>query len=390
MARAVAQCEQSHTKAVESPTWADFWCAGVRSAATFDRWRHVHGSASEVLAAWAPGTIPELEARAGAAGTTVAEELKRASRAAHQALGRTAWAGATEILARDELPLRVGRGSASPYFALAGKLPDAGRLHVGIVGTRRVGPQERRTARRMIEEVIGCYAPVVVSGGAVGVDALAHDAALEAGVPAVIVLAGGLGHAAPSAHRGVFARVVEAGGALLTERPPQEPPQRFEFVRRNRLIAALSDVVLVLYAPQESGTMATAHAAIRLGVPVLAMPGRPDDVLSAGCNQLLREGCQVLLGAADLERAVAGSHPAARGDASTRVSSPTQLGLQEPPNSPAARTIWEALGAADGDCDEELLLQRTRMAVPALQMGLLELELSGRVLRHAGCWRVVW
>jgi len=134
----------------------------------------------------------------------------------------------------------------------------------------------------------------VVSGGAYGIDAAAHRAALDAqAAPTVAVLASGVDVAYPRAHERLLAQVAEQG-LLVSEVPPGSSPTRVRFLVRNRIIAALSGATVVVEAALRSGSLSTAGRAINLGKPVLAVPGPVTSAQSAGCHELIRSGKAVL------------------------------------------------------------------------------------------------
>ncbi len=163
---------------------------------------------------------------------------------------------------------------------------------VAVVGSRACTPYGRRVARgvgRAIAEVGG----VVVSGGARGIDTEAHKGAAEAGLT-LMVLGAGLDVRTGPESRRVRDQVLETGGALVSELPPLDPPTRWTFPRRNRLIAALGMVTVVVEAGLRSGARITARLATELGRDVYAVPGPLDAPASAGCLQLLADGAHVV------------------------------------------------------------------------------------------------
>jgi DNA processing protein len=127
----------------------------------------------------------------------------------------------------------------------------------------------------------------IISGLALGVDAAAHQAALEAGGTTVAVMANGLHRIYPASHTGLARSIIQKGGALLSEKPPGEEARRYDFLARNRLISGLADAVLVTEATDRSGTLSTvAHALV---------PGPITSLLSAGANRLLQQGAHVAI-----------------------------------------------------------------------------------------------
>lgn len=140
---------------------------------------------------------------------------------------------------------------------------------------------------------------VVVSGMARGLDAMAHQAALDAGGGTIGVLGNGLGVIYPTANRALYRRVRDQG-CLLTEFPPGERPNAGSFPRRNRLISGLAKVTLVVEARERSGALITASCAAGQGRDVLAVPGPITSPVSMGCNQLIQHGAKPALGLRDV------------------------------------------------------------------------------------------
>src|SRR5439155_1170886 len=169
-----------------------------------------------------------------------------------------------------------------------GALPPAGARAVAIVGSRAATPYGLERAGRLAAD-LARLGLVIVSGLARGIDAAAHRCALEAGGVTVAVLPGGLDAITPATHLGLAQRIARRG-ALLSEWPAAYGVRPGLFVRRNRLIAALSQATVVVEAAEKSGALSTAAVARRLGRPLLAVPGDVDRPTSRGCNALLRAG----------------------------------------------------------------------------------------------------
>jgi DNA processing protein len=193
---------------------------------------------------------------------------------------------------------------------LAGSLPDLSRA-VAIVGTRFADEDAAAFARELAAG-LAALGSVVISGGAAGIDAAAHEGALSVGGATVAVLATGLERAYPASHAPLFARIA-ASGALLSETTSPAPPRGgWVFLRRNRLVAALAPVVVIVQAPARSGALSTARWAKRLKRRVLAVPAAPWDARGTGCLELLSAGAEIctsvedILSVAPLDSAVRG------------------------------------------------------------------------------------
>lgn len=196
----------------------------------------------------------------------------------------------------DDYPRRLDvLDYAPPILFMLGNA-DLDALHIiGVVGTRRVTPLNHKFTQDFVEELGQLvHNPVIVSGLAYGVDAAAHTAALDNELPTIAVLAHGLSMIYPAAHRTLAEKIVNAGGGLLTQYLSSEKPFKGKFLERNRIIAAISDGVLVVESAIKGGAMNTAHAASDFSRTVMAVPGRPGDAMSEGCNQLIRNQIAVL------------------------------------------------------------------------------------------------
>ena len=160
---------------------------------------------------------------------------------------------------------------------------------VALVGSRRVSPAAIALARSAATELARAGA-CVVSGGALGVDSAAHRAALEAGGRTTVVLGSGLLDPYPKRNEDLYDRIAGSGGTLLSQFPLRARPEKRNFPIRNRLLPALCRAVLVVRAGPRSGALLTARHAVRQGVPVFALPGRPGDPEAAGPHHLIRTG----------------------------------------------------------------------------------------------------
>jgi DNA processing protein len=211
---------------------------------------------------------------------------------------------------REQVIVRGARGYPAPLLDLPeppdeihvrGALPSGTRA-VAIVGSRAATPYGLERAERMAAD-LARLGVTIVSGLARGIDAAAHRGALEAGGVTIAVLPGGLDAITPVSHRSLAERIADRG-ALLSEWPASVAPHAGLFLRRNRLIAALGHVTVVVEAAERSGALSTAAVARALGRPLLAVPGDVDRATSRGCNALLRAGAGFCECAADVMRAL--------------------------------------------------------------------------------------
>lgn len=179
-----------------------------------------------------------------------------------------------------------------------GAAPPAGPM-LAVVGSRKASRAGLARARAWARAFTAAGLPVL-SGLARGIDGAAHEGALDAG-PTWGVLGSGLRHPYPAEHQPLMARMVGAGGGVLTPFPPEAKPLKWHFPRRNLLLAAWSLGVLVVQGELKSGSLVTAKLALDLGKEVWACPGAPEDPLAAGPNALLREGAaRICMSSGDL------------------------------------------------------------------------------------------
>jgi DNA processing protein len=334
-----------------------------------------------------PATLPAVTAERLAGGADPAALLRPDSPDPGAVATRLEAVGARLLLPGDPgWPL-----AATPpdppcaWLFLAGQDPPGPAASVAVVGGRRASPL-RRAAARALGAGLAAAGWSVVSGGAVGVDAAAHDGALDGGGRTVVVLGCGLDVAYPRANAGLFARVLAAGGSVVSEHPPGAPPRPAHFLPRNRLIAALAAAVVVVEAAEDSGSLSTARAAGGRGSGrVLVVPGAPWDAGAAGCNALIRDGATLVRGLADiLEELGAVAAPAGPGAPAAELAAAPPAGGQaaSAPTGTHARKVLAAL-VDGGVLGAPRLAAMTGLEPAALAGALLELELAGLVRRTA-------
>lgn len=198
-----------------------------------------------------------------------------------------------------DYPQRMGPLTGMPGgLYLLGRLPEEGRPSVAIVGSRRSSAYGNEMAKMFARE-LSMAGVQIISGMAWGIDGMAHEGALEAGGDTFAVLGCGVDICYPAGHRSLYERICRQGG-VLSELAPGTPPMPGHFPARNRIISALSDLVLVVEAKEKSGSLITADFALEQGKDVYAVPGRLGDELSRGCLNLIRQGA----GLADSPRSI--------------------------------------------------------------------------------------
>jgi DNA processing protein len=257
-----------------------------------------------------------------------------------------------------------------PVVFWRGDLDHLAGMRAGMVGTRDATRYGRDVARDMAAE-LSRSGVSVVSGLALGIDGAAHAGALGVdGAPPVAVVGGGLDRTYPRAHAALWRDVAERG-VVLSEYPLGTPPAAWRFPARNRLIAALSDVVVVVESHATGGSMITAMAADERGRQVMAVPGPVTAPSSAGTNALLFEGAAPARDAADVLLALGVTVPRRRAAESRSL-----------PRGPAA-TVLDALPWQPTSLEQVLL--STGLDIGVVALALDELEDSGWISR-AGGW----
>lgn len=205
-----------------------------------------------------------------------------------------------EIPAFDSrFPERLREIPESPgCIYLKGRLPDPVEMTVGIIGARDGTEYGKMVARTLAKE-LSEYGISIISGMAYGIDTAAHEGALLGGGKTYAVLGCGVDICYPAINRKLYSKIQEEGG-IISEYPEGSPPLPHHFVARNRLIAGLSDILIVVEAKERSGTFITVDRALEQGKQVFVVPGRITDPLSRGCNKLLMEGASLCLSKEDI------------------------------------------------------------------------------------------
>ena len=172
----------------------------------------------------------------------------------------------------------------------AAKLFKPGSVMVSVIGTRDISPYGKDVTTRLVNELVNeGYGFTLVSGLAIGVDAVAHRAALNRGIKTIAVIPTGIDDVYPLKHREMAEEIIDKDGALISMYPPKTAPLAINFLIRNRIIAGLADTVFVTESKIKGGAMVTAKIAFDYGRDVFAVPGRIDDLRSEGCNELIKQ-----------------------------------------------------------------------------------------------------
>lgn len=269
-----------------------------------------------------------------------------------------------------------------PVLALLGHAHLLRADMVAMVGARNASALGRKLAWMMARE-LGEAGLAIVSGLARGIDAAAHEAALDSGTVAVV--AGGIDIVYPPENQALYDAIRERG-VIVSEMRLGEAPQARHFPRRNRLISGLARGVVVVEAAERSGSLITAQYALEQGREIFAVPGSPLDPRARGCNKLLREGATLTEGAADVMAVLRPILGADFREPDHGMPAPPPANWEAEADKVRAR-VEEALGPAPVAVDE--LIRQLGAAPGAVLTVLLELELSGRCARHPGN-RVSW
>ena len=270
----------------------------------------------------------------------------------------------------DNYPKRLGECTDAPVvFYYKGTANINAAKIISIVGTRRITGYGREWTERLVKDLAGMFPDlIIVSGLAYGADVCAHRSALKNNLHTIGVLAHGLDRIYPAAHRTVAIEMLDKGG-LLTEFMSGTNPDRENFLRRNRLIAGLSDATIIVESAEKGGSLVTADIAVSYGRDVYACPGRATDEYSAGCNRLIRTNKAGLISSArdlmmslcwDIDANVAGRQQS--------------LPFPEKPDHPIIRLLTDK-----GKFHINQLALEMNLSVHELMPMLFELELEGHI-----------
>ena len=245
----------------------------------------------------------------------------------------------------------------------AGLLPDSRVTTVAIVGTRRPSSYGKEVTHRLSFD-LATRGVIIVSGLALGVDAIAHQAAVEAGGRTIAVLGNPLPDISPRTNRSIGEAILRGGGALISEYATGSRVFPSNFLERNRIVAGISDAIVITEATTRSGTLNTAARALEQGKEVFVVPGNITSPLSAGCNALLKQGARVATGYEDILEVIAPDL--------VRAQQILPLGQNE-----LETTILRLI--ADGHRDGDDIRQRCGADGPEFTTALTMLEIAGSI-----------
>ncbi len=253
-----------------------------------------------------------------------------------------------------------------------GEINFTGQKFISIVGTRKSTAEGRENANKFVGALAEMgMKPVIVSGLAYGIDIAAHKAALENSLPTIAVFAHGLHYVYPSAHRETAAEIVEKGGVLLSEFPSRVGAERRNFLQRNRIIAGLSDVTIIVESDLKGGAMNTIEIANSYSRDTFAFPGRLSDKSSRGCNLLIkRHKAQLIESANDLVKCMSWDVKAQKKVEQLKISF-DDLTEQE-------STIIQLLHE-ESSMDIDTLCYRCKIQISKLSVLMFNLECKGLI-----------
>jgi DNA processing protein len=315
--------------------------------------------------------IPNLAARGGGKAPRIAslDEVAREIAAVEKAGARYLFLG------QGLYPPNLAEiDTAPPALIVRGDLSLFDRPMVAIVGARNSSAAACRFARELADG-LSREGVVVVSGLARGIDTAAHQGSLAGGT--IGVIASGIDIAYPPENR-ELQEGVATRGILIAEQPPGREPLARHFPYRNRIIAGMTLGTVVVEAAPKSGSLITARLATEAGREVMAVPGSPLDPRSQGCNQLIRDGATLIQSAGDVLETIRPIFG--------RLASPTSGFRGERPTGDASDAdrdyVLGLLSHAPVEVDE--IIRQSGLSPAIVQLALLELELAGRLERHAG------
>lgn len=350
---------------------------------TFFRLMSEYGSARQVLE-----LLPDLAAKAGVSRYAPADEasIRAEWRAGHRQGARLICFGDPDYPA-----LLAQIPDPPPVFWALGRLELLHNPTIAIVGARNASSLGERMARKLAQE-LGEAGFTIVSGLARGIDTAAHEGSLRTGTAAV--QGGGVDVPYPRENTKLHAKLGQKG-VVLSEQPMGTTPQSRHFPRRNRIVTGLAMGVIVVEATARSGSLLSARNAAEQGREVMAIPGHPMDARASGCNILLRDGATLIRGAQDVIEAL--SNLSDTGGGPFTAPEPARS-APEPAPGPAPKTVQTPVsGRTSGDLHAEILnrlgpapvsedqlLRDLNLPPTHLAPVVLDLEIAGKIQRHAG------
>lgn len=262
--------------------------------------------------------------------------------------------------------LDIYKPPKSLYFI--GNLPSTRIPSVAIIGTRKPTKYGREMAYK-IAYALAEKGFIIISGLALGIDGVAHQAALDANGKTIAVLGSGLNYITPTTNRNLAKNIIEKKGAIISEYAPTRPALAHQFLERNRIVSGLADVIIVIEAAKRSGTLSTAGHALNQGREVFALPGEITSPMSEGTNNLIKQGAHILTSIDDIYE----------------IMKFDQLKLEIPKieiSDPTEKKVYNLI--KDGITDGDDIIKKLKISSSELNFALTMLELNNHIISRGG------
>jgi len=261
---------------------------------------------------------------------------------------------------------------------IRGELPKSNGVKIAIVGTRKASSMGKQIAQNISRE-LSASGIIIVSGLAMGIDTAAHTGAIEGGTETIAVLGNGIDKIYPAQNENLGRKIIEGGGAIISEYSPGEPSYKNYFIQRNRIISGLSDAIVVIEAPERSGALSTARFAAEQGRPVFVIPGPINHPNYVGSHALIRDGAILVTGVSDImeDLGIKNTNPLpflekTRKNPSDETGKPKQ----------EERLIIEAIKNNGGPLDVDKLIELTKLDPRIVNQAIAFLVIQG-ILKEA-------
>lgn len=250
--------------------------------------------------------------------------------------------------------------------------------NIAVIGSRKVNSYGIKVINMLVKPLVQ-NGWTIVSGGALGADTVAHQAALNAGGKTIVILGSGLLKPYPYVNKKLFSQIVESGGAIVSSFPLMVDALPGNFPARNRIISGMSKGCVVAQAAIKSGTRITALYALDQGREVFAIPGQIDDELSQGCHKLIQEGAKLVFNVEDILQEF--------GESSFASSDTNMTFIEETVENKPGSIDEKIVGACKYPVSIDELCQNTGLDLAQMQTKLFELQLDGQIEQNlVGLW----
>jgi DNA processing protein len=257
-----------------------------------------------------------------------------------------------------------------------GKIEVRDRIAIGVVGSRRATHYGMQCSKKMSYQLAGAGV-TILSGLARGIDTAAHEGAVAAGGRTIAVIGSGLAQLYPPENQALAEKIADGHGAIVSEFPIDQPPDKQTFPMRNRIVSGWSSGLLVVEAPEWSGSLITANMASEQGRSVFAIPGPIDKPTSAGCNKLIQNGARLVMQAQDVLDEMSSLFPSEAGPAQPSAQTVALESL-----SAEEQTVYALVGTAETSM--ELILEQAGLTTPMVSASLMRLEMKKFIKQFPG------